>query len=435
LKSAWKLPTVAIALSLLLGLMGFASPVSADNGKRGQLPPTRLVVQFEKGTSPSEVALVHRQAGGKVEGLITKIGAQVVTVPAERGASSLRAYRLHREVRHVEIDSLAQAVDLPNDPYFDEQWGMTKVQAPQAWSLTQGNAGICIAILDTGIDMEHPDLAGKIVASINFSDSDTADANGHSHGTHVAGIAAAATDNGIGVAGMGHDSSLMNVKVLGDDGCGYYSWVAAGIIWAADNGADVINLSLGGSSPSSTLQQAVDYAWSQGVVVVAAAGNNGNSSPFYPAYYASCVAVGGTDSGDSLKSWSNHGDWVDVAAPGSAYSTLPDALYGYKAGTSIASPHVAGLAGLVFSVTTDINGNGMLNDEVRTRIETTCDDVGIDVAFGRINAYRAVQAFSPPAGQMSGVVTDADSGLPISSATATDGVRSATTDSNGSYTL
>ena len=146
------------------------------------------------------MALVHRQAGGKIEDLITKIGVHVVTVPAERGASSLRAYRLNREVRHVEFDSLAQAVDLPNDPYFDEQWGMTKVQAPQAWSLTQGNGGM-------------------------------------------------------GVAGG--------------------------------------------------------------------------------AYYANSIAVGGTDSGDNLKSWSNHGDWVDVAAPGSAYSTLPDALYGYKAGTSM----------------------------------------------------------------------------------------------------
>ncbi|GAI46832.1 unnamed protein product, partial [marine sediment metagenome] len=159
----------------------------------------------------------------------------------------------------------------------------------------------------------------------------------------------------------GYNSSLMNVKVLGDDGCGYYSWVAQGIIWAANNGADVINLSLSGSSFSSTLQQAVDYAWNHGVVVVAAAGNDGSSNRLYPAYYDNCIAVAATDANDNLASWSNYGSWVDVAAPGSAYSTKPNGQYGYMAGTSMASPHVAGLAGLVFSVVSDSNGNGRLN--------------------------------------------------------------------------
>ena len=140
MKSVWKLSIMGIFLSLLLGLMGFASPVSADDGQRNRPLPMRLIVQFEGGTSWSKKALVHQQAGAKIEGVIPRIGVHVVTVPAERGFSSLRAYRLHREVRHVELDSLAQAVDMPNDPYLDEQWGMTKVQAPQAWGLTQGNA-------------------------------------------------------------------------------------------------------------------------------------------------------------------------------------------------------------------------------------------------------------------------------------------------------
>ena len=119
---------------------------------------------------------------------------------------------------------------------------------------------------DTGIDLDHPDLTSKIVSSINFSDSPTADENGHSHGTHAAGIAAAVTNNGSGVAGMGYRSTLMNVKVLGDDGYGFHSWIAEGITWAADNGANVINLSLGGGISSSTLRNAVNYAWDQGVV-------------------------------------------------------------------------------------------------------------------------------------------------------------------------
>jgi hypothetical protein len=190
----------------------------------------------------------------------------------------------------------------------------------------------------------------------------------------------------------------MNVKVMGDNGSGSYSWVAKGIIWAADNGAEVINMSLGGSADSQTLRQAIDYAWGKGVVVVAAAGNNGNSAPFYPAYYTNCIAVAATDSNDNLASWSNYGSWVDVAAPGvSIYSTLKDNSYGYKSGTSMASPHTAGLAALVFSVATDSNGDGQLNDEVRSQIEANCDDIGLSaIGSGRINAYQAVQVSSPP---------------------------------------
>ncbi len=152
----------------------------------------------------------------------------------------------------------------------------------------------------------------------------------------MAGIAAASTNNGIGVAGLGRDSTIMNVKVLNDSGGGYYSWVAAGIIWAADNGAEIINMSMGGKSHSQVLEDAVNYAWSKGVVVVAAAGNSGTSSPFYPAYYTDCIAVAATDSMDNVASWSSFGDWVDVAAPGaSIYSTLMTGGYGSKHGTSM----------------------------------------------------------------------------------------------------
>ncbi len=268
-------------------------------------------------------------------------------------------------------------------PIFNVQWDMTKVQAPQAWDITKGSQNVIIAILDTGIDVNHPDLAGKVVSSVNFTDSSTPYANGQSHATHVAGIAAAITNNGVGIAGLGRNSSLMNVKVLGDNGYGYYSWIAQGIIWAADHGADVINLSLGGSTASATLENAVNYAWSKGVVVVAAAGNNGSTTPFYPADYTNCISVAATDYNDALASWSNHGSWVDVAAPGvSIYSCIPGSQYGYMSGTSMASPHVAGLCGLVFSVASDTNGNGRINDEVKSAIEASCDKVGIDVVSG-----------------------------------------------------
>jgi len=440
MKHVWKAASIAIAVGLLLSLAGSALPAFAAEVAEGSPAPDRFIVQFEPGTSSRDMARVYGEFGGKLELAIPELGVQVLSAPHQAISQKSAAYRSDSRVRCVEPDYLAEAVDLPNDPYFNEsyQWGLFKVKAPEAWAITHGSRSVRIAVLDTGIDRSHPDLAAKVVANKDFTGSGTAKPT-NSHGTHVAGIAGAITNNRVGVAGLGYSSSLMDVKVLGDNGTGYYSWIAQGIVWATDNGADVINLSLGGSSPSSMLQQAVDYAWKRGVVVVAAAGNDGSSSAFYPAYYGNCIAVGATDAGDRLSSWSNRGSWVDVAAPGTAYSTKPNNQYGNMGGTSIASPHVAGLAGLVSSVASDTNHNARLNDEVRSRIENGCDDVGINVGHGRINAYGAVRGLSSPPspsqGQISGKVTDADSGKAISGATVSNGKTQAATDSSGSYTI
>jgi len=337
----------------------------------------QILVKFKPATSLPEVAQIHRQLGGQVKETIPGIGVQVVTVPKGQAMAKAKAYSSNARVAYAEPDFVAEAVGSPDDPWFGNQWGMVKVQAPQAWDVTTGSGTIKIAILDTGVDLDHPDLANKIVSNINLTSSTTVD-DVHGHGTHVAGIAAAMTNNGVGVAGLGYGSTIMNVKVMGDTGSGAYSWIVSGIIWAVDNGAKVINMSLGGSSASSTLEDAINYAWSKGVVVVAAAGNYGNTAPLYPAYYTNCIAVAATDSLDRLAGWSNYGDWVDVAAPGvGIYATLKNNGYGYKSGTSMASPHVAGLAALVFTTLSDTNGDGKLNDEVRSRIEVNCDDIGV----------------------------------------------------------
>jgi hypothetical protein len=285
--------------------------------------------------------------------------------------------------------------------------------------------------------MDHPDLAGKLISNINLTNFGTPD-DVYGHGTHVAGIAAAITNNGLGVAGLGYSSTIMNVKVLDDNGMGAYSWIVSGIIWATDNGAEIINMSLGAPYDSSALEDAINYAWSKGVVVVAAAGNNGDTVPMYPAYYTNCLAVAATDTGDARASWSNYGDWVDVAAPGlSIYSTLKNSSYGYMSGTSMAAPHVAGLAALLFTMMADTNGDGKLNDEVRSRIEATCDDIGISgVGYGRINAAQAVGGSEPVLpGSITGQVTDAEDGSTISGAEVSDGIRTALTDGAGMYTI
>lgn len=427
---------LVVASLLILSVSAINCAAPPDNpASVSDFSSQQILVKFKPGTSLPEVAEIHRQLGGQVKQTIPGIGVQVVTVPKGEVMARLKAYSSNAKVAYAEPDFLAQADGSPDDPWFGNQWGMVKVQAPQAWEVITGSTSINIAILDTGVDLDHPDLANKVISNINFSSSATVD-DVHGHGTHVAGIAAAITNNGIGVAGLGYTSSLMNVKVLGDDGLGYDSWIAKGIIWAADNGAEVINLSLGSPEPGSTMEAAVNYAWSKGVVIVASAGNNGFTSPFYPAYYTNCIAVAATDSSDSLASFSNRGDWVDVAAPGvSIYSTLINNGYGYKSGTSMASPHVAGLAALVFTVAADSNGDGRLNDEVRSRIQATCDNIGISgIGSGRINAYRAVQT-ATTTGAIAGIVTDSGDGMPIAGATVSNGARTALTDAGGQYII
>ncbi len=438
---------IVLAAAILL-LSSFSTVVFAaapdENPSDSHYASDQILVKFKPDVAPLEVSKIHEKYGGQVEETIPGIGVQVIVAPEGRLQEKFKAYSSDPMVEYAEPDFTVRALGTPNDPYFVEQWGMVKLQAPEAWDITTGSPNIQVAVLDTGVDLDHPDLAPKIVSSIDFSGSSSAD-DVHGHGTHVAGIAAACTNNGIGVAGVGYDATIMNVKVLADDGTGYLSWIAEGIVWAADNGADVINLSLGGSFGSSTLKDAVNYAWNKGAVVVAAAGNEGSSSPLYPAYYTNCIAVAATNGIDQKASWSNYGDWVDVAAPGvsiiSTYIATVNEGYRFFSGTSMASAHVAGLAALVFTTVTDTNGNGRLNDEVRARIESNCDDIGVSgIGFGRVNAYRAVSDgnTSPPqptTGNVAGRVTDAADGSPIAGATVTDGTRIVTTDADGQYAI
>ncbi len=276
--------------------------------------------------------------------------------------------------------------------YSSRQWSIEIVMAPKAWQVTAGKPDVIIAVLDTGIDIGHEDLVGKVIAEVNFTDSLTAE-DRYGHGTHVAGIIAAAARNGVGIAGLAYDCQLLNVKVADDRGRFDASVAAKGVVWAVERGAKVINMSLVSTQPSQELEKAIDYAWSKGAIVVAAAGNFTGTKPVYPAYYNHCLAVAATDSHDCVPLWSGSGDWVDVAAPGAdIYSTLPGNQYGNKSGTSMATAHVSGLAGLLFTVAKDTNGDGAINDEVRNAIENSCDMLGAGYVKGRINAFRAVNS-------------------------------------------
>ncbi len=274
-----------------------------------------------------------------------------------------------------------------NDPYLDKQWALRQIRASEIWRVTKGQSKVIVAILDTGIDASHEDLDGKVIAQVSFADSPTI-GDVYGHGTSVAGIIAAKSNNNIGIAGLAPDCRLYSVKVADDSGRARTPAVVEGIIWAADHGAQVINISIQLKDPTPDLEAAVDYAWSKGAVIVAASGNNGNSRPVFPAYYDKSIAVAATGQGDELAPLSNRGPWVDVGAPGfNIYSTSPGGRYGYESGTSFASAYVSGLAALLFAVSTDRNGDGRLNDEVRHAIEAGCQKIDAPgVGNGRIDA-------------------------------------------------
>jgi thermitase len=401
-----KIKTIIILLLLLIPFLVF---VQTGEGIRPQKPSSvflneyssstefasgQILVRFRSGTAASEVTAVHRLNQGQVLSTIDRIGIQVVQVPIGDELRAVDRYRANPNVLYAEVDGIVRTLGsfTPNDSMLPNQWGLAQTEATLAWGVTRGSSSIRIAILDTGIDAGHHDINPKVVASRNFTTSRTvSDRNGH--GTHVAGIAAAVTNNARGVAGMGFDSVLMNAKVLGDNGIGTWSWVASGIIWAADNGANVINMSFGGTSHSTAVEDAVNYAWGRNVVLVAAAGNNNSSALMYPAAYTNVIAVGATDHNDARASFSNFGTWVDMAAPGvDILSTLHRLgrrdRYTWKSGTSMSSPFVAGLAGLVWTT-----GWGTSNAIVRDRIQTTIDPITTDQFIGgRINAARAVGA-------------------------------------------
>ncbi len=281
----------------------------------------------------------------------------------------------------------------PNDTYYSSQWGLSKVRAPEAWALSKGG-GVLIAVLDSGTDYNHPDLAGKVRTDIDYDyinkDSDAMD--DHGHGTHVSGIAAAATNNGLGVAGLGWDATILPLKVMNNKGEGSTAELIPAIYYAADTGAKVINMSLGGYySCLSTLQDAVNYAYSRGVLLVAAAGNNGQNQTIFPANCTHVLGVAATTSLDTRAYFSNYGSHVSVAAPGtSIYSTIRGGGYDYMQGTSMSTPFVAGLAALVYA-----RFPTYTPDQVASAILDTAQDLGsagwdAEYGCGRIDALKAL---------------------------------------------
>jgi thermitase len=342
-----------------------------------------------------EIAVRHKAQivntvsfGGIVKAAVVEISFEYVT-------SFVQEVKAMELASYVEPNMRVQVQWVPNDPYWTYQWGPKKIMADWAWNTTTGSSAVLVAVVDTGIYYYHEDLAVNYAPlGRDWVNMDEDPLDDHGHGTHCAGIIAAAINNSIGIAGLAQ-VRIMAEKVLDSWGYGYADWVANGIIHATDCGAKIISMSLGGYGYSELLHEAVKYAYDHGVLIIAAAGNDNTNMKLYPAGYDEVIAVAATDQYDNKAWFSNWGDWIELAAPGvDIYSTVP---WGYESwsGTSMATPHVSGVAALVWSLHPN-----KTRDWVRLWLRYTADDLGgpgFDVyyGYGRINARKAVEQAPP----------------------------------------
>jgi thermitase len=413
-----------------------------------------VLVRFVPGAAAASVAQAHRDANGYVMRSIEAIGLTVVKVPAGSATQALTRYRMNPNVEFADLN-YRRTVFYPmtnegSEPglgvtnNFTEQYGLQNtgqsfgatldplfgslvypsyqatagadINAPEAWDVTHGDASVAIAVLDSGVACTHLDLGGKCIEEISFvANKSSSQRDELGHGTHVAGIAAAITDNNIGIAGVGWDTSIGALKTCWED----YTYALFGVILGQCDDADVIeaivhatdsglykviSMSFAGAEVSASVETAVNYAWDNGLVLVAAAGNNYSQDMLFPAAFTNVIGVGSTDFHDNLSGFSTFGSWVSVLAPGTTIlSTVPGEFcgqsaseasdcYDYKSGTSMAAPHVSGLAALLWA-----QYPGASNAQIRSLIETEADATGATgqnflawSEYGRINMAKSL---------------------------------------------
>lgn len=405
--------TISTLLALLM-LLATALPAAAAEDPEppttdavGEVVPGEVVVKWRDARRGTEVAQEHGLAvlaelgtsGDGLPSVVATRGRAVNTVIAELRADPAVAYAEPNYVVHLADEGSVAAVSV-NDPKTAGQYSLDQMRVRDAWSLTKGGSGI-VAVLDTGVQANHPDLSGRVLAGYDFVNNDSNAADDNGHGTWVAGIISSKPNDGYGIAGISWSDKILPVKIMSGSGTGDTSDLTSGIIWAANHGATVINMSVGGFPTSQYVQDAVNYAWNKGVVLVGAAGNNNRQESFFPASFANVVSVSATQSNDEFSNWSSYGPNVDVSAPGASVQTTNCTVctyaghntwgeHTYISGTSFATPNVAGVIALIRA-----RYPSYTPAQVVSRLISTVDDrgySGFDIRYGagRVNAFRAV---------------------------------------------
>ena len=364
-----------------------AAPVVRSSTKPSYVPNV-VVVRFRSGVPAAAQARLLRQIHAKPRERIPQIGVAVVKVASVMHAQAkLEASPLVLHATRDEILHVTGSVPVPNDAFFSYEWGFRQAGFGNVWRPQSRHRPVIVAVIDTGVDATQPDLAGAVRPQIDLVNGGSSTGDDNGHGTAVAGVIAALANNGVGGAGVCGACSILPIKTMGSNGNGDLATVAAGIVKAADMQARVIDLSLGGPQGLDALAQAIAYANSKGAVVVAAAGNSGLATPYFPANYPGVLSVAGSNQSDHLYSWSEYGPWIAVSAPGCNVAPLLHGGYGQFCGTSSATPLVAGLAGIIIAAHPSAT-----NVRVTSAIEQTAKRIGASVHFGRISAAAALQA-------------------------------------------
>ncbi len=349
---------------------------------------------------PNEVIVDFWRMPPSLEEFAKKYNAKVININEYLMSATFKTSNMVEFLRSVSKDPFVSSAYprgcgeysyVPNDPKWNQQWGPKKIYAPEAWDYQKGSTSVIVAVLDSGVDYNHEDLAGRVIKGYDFvnNDNDPMDDNPYSHGTHVAGIIGAIMDNNRGIAGIAQ-VKILAIKV-GDQYRPYPDSVADGIYYAANNSAKIISMSLSFNSDYERVRRACEYAWSQGALLIASVGNEGQEVQKYPAAYDKVIAVGAIDSNDQQAPFSNYGSHVELVAPGvNILSTVRNNGYNTMSGVSMAVPHVSGVAALVWS-----QNPSFTNQKVREILRNTAVDLGSSgwdkyYGYGKVNAFAAV---------------------------------------------
>jgi thermitase len=384
----------------------------------GEYAPDRILVRFKPGTRGEKEREVANRNGLEQIDEIPQIETKVLKIKDKGNvAAKIRALSKNPNIIYAEPDYIVKAELVPNDPLYKDQYAHPYVKTPGAWDVTTGSSDVVVAVLDTGVKITHPDLLGRGVPGYDFVNNDNDPDDDGGHGTNVAGVVAANGNNEIGVAGMDWQVKIMPIKVLNFDGAGYHSDIINGVVWATDNGADVINMSFGGGG-TTAFHDAIKYSYGRGVVLVGSIGNSGQVTYYSPSVYEEVIAVGSVYE-DVKSDFSTYGTHLEVVAPGQGIYTTAISTSGYlrPKGTSFSAPQVAGLASLILAVNPDLT-----NEQVRAIIRETAVDIGDPgwdelTGYGKINAEAAVKKAQGTGGETPPPPPPADTTAPTTSIT------------------